>query len=474
MNSFYRKVAFGIGPVEKNPKDQLEWALNQLNTIPPLQWKGTIPKEKTLRKKLESFTLETRKLRKKFKNNNKGFKEARKIAAFNSGHHYWEPLEYSIRHDQTLNSPSPVLERFWLFWANHFAISKKNSLQNYSTGAYTRETIRANLTGSFEHMLSKVTLSWTMLRHLDNKDSVGPDSDRGKKIHKKRKSSSINENHARELLELHTISPASGFTQQDVIQLTYIMTGWGFKPNKQKLPTGDVFFDQNKHQPGRKKVLGRYYREGKNAIFQVMKDLSNHPDCRKNIATKLCKHFISDRPTQDMIQPIVQAWEKSKGSLIEIHKATIRVAYQYAKIKKLQNPEVWLLQIAKMTDMNWPTSYQQMSHYTFDEKTKLKNILHNKNIMKELGHLPFSPSQPNGWPETESDWMSPELMARRLVYAQYVWSLIKENNKNEIFYKNLVYKNFDQPDRLWKILHRQSSLMNLHTMLFNTPEVLKI
>lgn len=74
-----------------------------------------------------------------------------------------------------------------------------------------------------------------------------------KKIHKKRKSSSINENHARELLELHTISPASGFTQQDVIQLTYIMTGWGFKPNKQKLPTGDVFFDQNKHQPGRKK-----------------------------------------------------------------------------------------------------------------------------------------------------------------------------------------------------------------------------
>ena len=135
---------------------------------------------------------------------------------------------------------------------------------------------------------------------------------------------------------------------------------------------------------------------------------------------------------------------------------------------------MWLLQIAKMTDMNWPTSYQQMSHYTFDEKTKLKNILHNKNIMKELGHLPFSPSQPNGWPETESDWMSPELMARRLVYAQYVWSLIKENNKNEIFYKNLVYKNFDQPDRLWKILHRQSSLMNLHTMLFNTPEVLKI
>ena len=70
------------------------------------------------------------------------------------------------------------------------------------------------------------------------------------------------------------------------------MTGWGFKPNKQKLPTGDVFFDQNKHQPGRKKVLGRYYREGKNAIFKVMKDLSNHPDCRKNIATKLCKHQI--------------------------------------------------------------------------------------------------------------------------------------------------------------------------------------
>ena len=122
---------------------------------------------------------------------------------------------------------------------------------------------------TFEDMVQSVTTSWCMIHHLDNSESVGPNSRRGLESR-----DTINENHARELLELHTVSPSAGYTQDDVIQLAYIMTGWGHKWSRKNLETGDVWFDQEKHQKGDKQVLGvKYKNDAKRCSFVAVASL---------------------------------------------------------------------------------------------------------------------------------------------------------------------------------------------------------
>ena len=153
----------------------------------------------------------------------------------------------------------PVLAKLWMFWGNFFAISDKDMLAYYSTGPYQREIIRPNLNKTFEKMVYDVTTSWAMIHHLDNSESAGPKSKtaRAEWRRKKKKPATINENHARELLELHTVSPKAGYSQEDVIQLAYIMTGWQHKYSKKNLETGNIWFNSEYHQWGKKKVLGR-------------------------------------------------------------------------------------------------------------------------------------------------------------------------------------------------------------------------
>ena len=143
----------------------------------------------------------------------------------------------------------------------------------FSTGPYQREIIRPNMVKTFEDMVQSVTTSWCMIHHLDNSESVGPNSRRGLESR-----DTINENHARELLELHTVSPSAGYTQEDVIQLSYVMTGWGHKWSRKNLETGDVWFDQEKHQKGDKEVLGvKYKNDAKRELAKVIHDLATHP-----------------------------------------------------------------------------------------------------------------------------------------------------------------------------------------------------
>jgi Uncharacterized protein conserved in bacteria len=270
-----------------------------------------------------------------------------------TGERFFELNEHAIRHYQTKYSNQPVFERFWLFWGNHFAISEKDSLADFSTGPYQREIIRPNMIKTFEDMVQEVTRSWCMIHHLDNSESVGPNSKRGIESR-----DTINENHARELLELHTVSPEAGYTQDDVINLAYIMTGWGHKWNNKVLETGDVWFDQDKHQKGEKIVLGKKYKnEGKRELSKVIHDLSNHPQCIKFVSTKLCRHFIADNPTKDMVDPVIKAWTNSNGNLIKIHKAVIQQAYKNNNFTyKFQLPEVWINALSRIFDLNLPIS----------------------------------------------------------------------------------------------------------------------
>ena len=477
MKNFFRKVAFGIGPNEQAPSDPLKWALDQLNDVPELSWKGKIYSEKELRKHYRDWVYGDRKvLRKKYKDNKTLYKTHKDILRHKTGQKFWESLEISIRHNEGINSSSPVLAKLWMFWGNFFAISEKDFLANYSTGAYQREIIRPNLNQTFEKMVYDVTTSWAMIHHLDNSESAGPKSVTASEEWRRRKKepATINENHARELLELHTISPQAGYTQDDVIQLAYIMTGWQHRWSKKNLETGNVWFNSEYHQRGKKNVLGKEYKKGKKALAVVIKDLVNHPNCRDFVAERLCRFLITDEPTKKMKQPIIDAFKKSDGFIPEIHKAAIKVAFEYNdKYKKFQTPENWLIQVAKVADLNWPPSPDLMDKYElgqrpFDSQREPEWLLQN------IGHHPYRAKQPNGWSDHSADWISPELLIRRLVYAKASYNFAKmENNKNAEYYVNMVENNFDNPSKIMKYLNQKNRSVEKHTLLFNHPEFLK-
>ena len=106
-------------------------------------------------------------------------------------------------------------------------------------------------------------------------------------------------------------------------------------------------------QPGKKNVLGKEYKRGKKTLAVVIKDLVNHPNCRDFVAERLCRYLITDEPTKEMKQPIIDAFKKSDGFIPEIHKAAIKVAFEYNdKFKKFQTPENWFIQVAKIGDLN--------------------------------------------------------------------------------------------------------------------------
>jgi uncharacterized protein (DUF1800 family) len=317
-----------------------------------------------------------------------------------------------------------------------------------------------------------------MMMHLDNKDNVGPRSISGKSEwrRKEKKPATINENHARELLELHTVSPKAGYTQEDIIELAKIMTGWRPKWTKKKDHGHDVRFDRDRHEPGKKTVFGKVYKSGSKSLKIVIKDLVNHPSCREFIATKLCRYLITDNPTKEMITPIVKAWEKSDGYLPEIHKAAIKVSFEYNdKYQKFQNPENWWLQMINMSGANYayPIPEKKMDIYTLGNIVD-KDLREADWRLDNIGYHPYRSKQPNGYSDISSDWLSTELVIRRLMYAKEAFYTYKTTDQLDLkIHEKIILTNFDNPDKILKIVSKAKSNEDKHMILFNLPEILR-
>lgn len=444
--NFFRKMGFGLGQHDDPPADTLAWAKAQMDSVPDLVWDGDIPTEKQLLDRYAKWvTTDRRVLRDQYKGDREGYEKAKEALRNEVGERYFENLELCIRHNTALNSGAPCFERLWFFWCNHFAIIEKDFLAEFSTGPYHRNIIRPRMTGSFVDMVKAVTTSWAMIHNLDNSESIGPNSVRGKRRRQQGRVVSVNENHARELMELHTISPAAGYTQEDVVALSYIMAGWEHPWTKTREECNPVKFNPKKHEPGAHTVLGIDYKQkglsSKNKLMDVIDDLCVHPSTRQFIAFKLCRHFITDHPTDAMTAPIVKAWEESDGDLPTIHKALVDVVYEYTdKEMKFQNPEVWMLQSVKLTNAEWPPQAKDME---YDFKTK-PNYLKRRpeNVMREIGHLPYRPIQPNGFSDLEQDWISPELLIRRLAMPQAMSRYIR----GQIDFDKIIRNNCSAPD----------------------------
>ena len=191
--NFFRKVGFGIGPDEVVPENPVSWAQNQVDKVPPLIWDTQIRSgEEMLNHYAEWVYTDREILRKKYKENRQAYKRAKNKLRYKVGQQYFENLEICIRQNTALKSKSPVFERLWFFWCNHFAIIDKDAMPQYTTGPYHRETIRTNMCGSFETLLKEATLGWSMIHNLDNSESIGPHSEWGKNRRKRGKLATVN------------------------------------------------------------------------------------------------------------------------------------------------------------------------------------------------------------------------------------------------------------------------------------------
>ena len=378
--NFIRRVGFGIRPDEPNPADSLNWALEQFDRTSNLIWPGRIYSQSEMLDIRIDFVDSEDAIQSSTKNPAEARKK-RDALYHRTGRRFFESYEIAIRHHQAIYGEAPVFERFWHFWGNHFTIVDKNKLPVFNTGPMQRDVIRPGMNGSFADLVYNVTISWPMLKSLDNFQSRGPNSKFN--IYRKKKGKpqrGLNENHARELLELHTVSPECGYTQEDVINAANIMTGWGFVRKGKKrihVEDPDVGYIADVHEPGTHTVLEEKFKstgfdtktKGKEQLRDLVDFLCAHESCVRFISWKLCRHFICDEPTDEMIQVVVDAWKKSNGMLPDIHRAVVLAAWNFGdEYRKFQMPETWFLQVARMSGASWPG---RPDTFDYDFKSKL-------------------------------------------------------------------------------------------------------
>jgi uncharacterized protein (DUF1800 family) len=232
-------------------------------------------------------------------------------------------------------------ERLVWFWSNHFCVSADKGQVRPFAGAFEREAIRAHLRSRFADMLRAVETHPAMLLYLDNARSIGPDSEAGKN-----RGRGLNENLAREILELHTLGVRTVYSQADVTNFAKVITGWTIVPLRQDpLHGGEFTFNPRMHEPGPQTVIGKVYAdEGFEQGARVLADIARHPATARHIAAKLARHFVADDPPNALVERLSRRFMDTEGNLKELAKALVNAPEAWAVPRgKLKRPTEWIV-----------------------------------------------------------------------------------------------------------------------------------
>jgi uncharacterized protein (DUF1800 family) len=296
-------------------------------------------------------------------------------------------------------------ERLVAFWSNHFCVSaNKGQLARIWAGSFEREAIRPHVLGRFSEMLLAVEQHPAMLFFLDNQQSLGPESRAG--LNRKR---GLNENLAREIMELHTLGVGGGYTQEDVTSLARIITGWTFVGRQGILgQPGTFVFNANAHEPGPQRLLGKTYpAEGLAQGEAALADIGRHPSTAKFIATKLARHFVADDPPPALVAHLADTFTRTDGDLEAVTLALVDSNEAWsAPLTKMRSPYDYLVATGRL-----------LAHVPEDPAPYLGGL----NV---LGQPLWSPAGPNGFPDTNAAWAAPEGLKLRLDIAAQVASRV--------------------------------------------------
>jgi uncharacterized protein (DUF1800 family) len=319
----------------------------------------------------------------------------------------------------------PFVERLVAFWSNHLCVSIDSKvLVAPLAGSYEREAIRPHVLGRFEDMVLASSKHPAMLVYLDNFQSIGPNS-RGAQAGRGRGAArGLNENYARELLELHTLGVDGGYTQQDVQELAKILTGWsvggiagrGAAPAMPRRgrgragqpPAGDTgpigfAFQPLLHEPGAKTVLGvRYGEAGVEEGERAIRALCAHPSTARFVAAKLVTHFVSDTPPPAAVDRIARVFRDTQGDLRAVSAALIDLPEAWSdEGRKFRTPQDWIVAVMRAFDAP-------------DVNVQLMPVL------RQLRHPLWSPQAPKGFGDTMQEWADPDALLNRAEFARTV------------------------------------------------------
>ncbi|HEX6706637.1 MAG TPA: DUF1800 domain-containing protein [Albitalea sp.] len=325
------------------------------------------------------------------------------------GGHYREVTVADIRSRlvTAATTPRPFAERLQLFWSNHFTVSLAKGAVRGLVGAFERDAIRPHVAGSFEDLLVAASTHPAMLRYLDNVQSAGPHSRavagaarRAQRQQEAPRLTGLNENLAREILELHTLGAetnrAGGYGQADVTAFAAVLTGWRVAPRDSA-----TTFDAAWHEPGSKRVLGQRYGEGPQALRAVLHDLARHPATARFLATKLARHFVADDPPPALVDRLAATYLRHDGQLAEVYRELVRAPESWDPVAaKLKTPEEFVVSSARMLGLN-----ERM----FERNDAAGIVL--------LGQRLHGAPSPAGWPDRAEDWLGPDAVWKRVEWA---------------------------------------------------------
>jgi uncharacterized protein (DUF1800 family) len=289
-----------------------------------------------------------------------------------------------------VTTPAPFRERLVWFWTNHFTISRRQGACAAVAAAFVEEAIRPNVTGQFSDMVLAVMRHPAMLLYLDNAQSFGPDSPVGQKTHR-----GLNENLARECMELHTVSPQAGYTQADVTAFANILTGWSIDLKAD--PPG-FRYRPFAHEPGTQTVLQRQFPPDEAGGVAALAFLADHPSTHRFLATKLVRHFVADDPPPDAVRTIEAVLRDTGGDLGAASTALVHLDAAWQPGTKLRTPIDYV--VAGVRALDIPPDQIPIG-----------------GILGGLGQPLWTAPAPNGWPDRAADWAAPEAMLRRIDWA---------------------------------------------------------
>jgi len=343
--------------------------------------------------------------------------------------------------NNALTTPTPFRERLVWFWTNHFTVSIRQGGCQPLVGAFIEEAIRPNVTGRFETMLLAVMRHPAMLLYLQNAESVGPDSLAGMRSHR-----GLNENLARECMELHTVSPAAGYTQADVTNFARILTGWSVD---QRPVAPGFLFRRPAHEPGTPVLMGHTFPPDEAGGVAALRFLANHPSTHRFLATKLVRQFVADDPPPDAVRQIEGALRDTRGDLGAASAALVSLPAAWQPGGKFKTPQELVISSMRALSL---------------EADAMPGLV---GVLGGLGQPLWNAPAPNGWSDRAADWVAPEAMMRRVDWAYGFAGRVGENDP--VVLADAVLGPLLHDDTL-TAMRRAGSRRDAMTLLLTSPD----
>lgn len=357
-----------------------------------------------------------------------------------------EAAEFLARVQLGATTRAGFAERWALFWANAFTASGLQFPTSHYVGVYEREAIRPHVFGRFEDLAVAAETHPAMLSYLDQAQSIGPNSPAGA-----RRGAGLNENLAREIMELHTVGAEAGYSQADVTEFARALTGWSVAGPADAAAGKSFAFRAAAHEPGARAVMGRQYAaDGYAQGERILRDLANRPETARRLSRKIAVHFVADAPPDALVDRLEAAWSSSRGDLAAVARALVEA------------PEAWTPQPAKVKT---PYEFIISTHRALDEAPE--RVAPVRRALLDLGQPMISAPSPEGWPDTAADWIGPNALVRRLNWAKTVGDASAEVDAVAVASAALGPR---LSDRTRQFLARAESRAEAMTLFLMSPE----